>query len=262
MTKTIMFVHGAWVTPACWLPMKRYFEGLGYNCLAPPWPYLDRPVSDLKKRIDPAFADLTIKMLVDHYAQKIQALAEPPILIGHSFGGLIVQLLLDRDLGQAGVAIDAGPPRGVLPSWNAIKSALPVLLSWRGWRKLHNMSFTHFSKTFANGLTPQDMRQAFDDHIIQAPGRIYFQAAIGLGNGLNFANPRRAPLLLIAGGTDLTSTPSMVRAMYLRHKKSPQPVTKLEYAGRSHWLIAAPGWEEMARGIADWLTTQKTVDRT
>lgn len=258
MTKTIMFVHGAWVTPACWQPIKGYFEDQGYICLAPAWPYLDRPISDLKKRIDPAFANLTVNMIVDHYATKIQALPEPPILIGHSFGGLIVQLLLDRGLGQAGVAIDAGPPRGVLPSWNAIKSASPVLLSWRGWRKLHSMSFKHFSKTFANGLTPQEMREAFDSQIVQAPGRIYFQAAVGLGVGLNFANPRRAPLLLIAGGTDLTSTPSMVRAMYRRHKKSPRPVAMLEYAGRSHWLIAAPGWEEMAGGILNWLKIQQT----
>ncbi len=253
MSKTIMFVHGAWVTPACWQSLKGYFETQGYTCVAPAWPYLDHPIADLKKRIDPAFANVTVKMLVDHYAAKIQAMAEPPIMIGHSFGGLIVQLLLDRNLGAAGVAIDAGPPRGVIPSWTAIKSAAPVLLSWRGWSKLHTMSFEGFSETFANGLTPEEMRKAYDSQIIKAPGRIYFQAAIGFGVGLNFANPKRAALLLIAGGNDRTSTPSMVNAMFKRHQKSPRPVAKLEFPGRSHWLISAPGWEEMAKGISSWL---------
>jgi pimeloyl-ACP methyl ester carboxylesterase len=261
MSKTIMFVHGAWVTSACWQELRSYFEAQGYTCLAPSWPYLDHPVADLKKRIDPAFAGLTVKMIVDHYAAKIQAMEEPPILIGHSFGGLIVQLLLDRGLGRAGVAIDAGPPRGVIPSWSAIKAAAPVLLSWRGWGKLHTMSFKGFSRTFANGLTPEEMRRAYDNQIIQAPGRIYFQAALGLGVGLNFANPNRAPLLLIAGGADLTSTPSMVHAMYKRHQKSPRPVAMLEYPGRSHWLIAAPGWEEMAQGISTWLANNGTAHR-
>lgn len=256
MSKTIMFVHGAWVTPASWQPFKDYFEALGYVCLAPAWPYLDRPMAELKRGVDPALAGITIKALVDHYAAQIKALPQPPILIGHSFGGLIVQLLLDRGLGRAGVAIDPGPPRGVLPSWLAIKAALPVLLSWRGWRKLHKMSFKGFSDTFANGLTPPQMRDAYDRHIVQAPGRIYFQAALGLGNGLNFANPNRARLLLIAGGDDRTSTPSMAAAMYRRHQKSPRGVDLLEFAGCSHWLIAAPGWEKVATGIADWLTGQ------
>lgn len=120
--------------------------------MTPAWPYLYRPVSELKADIDPRFADQTVKMLVDHYAQQIERLCEPPILIGHSFGGLIVQLLLDRGLGCMGVALEARPPRGVLPSLPAIRSALPVLLSWNGWNKLQTMSFAGSSKSFANSL--------------------------------------------------------------------------------------------------------------
>jgi pimeloyl-ACP methyl ester carboxylesterase len=254
MSKTIVFVHGAWVTPACWSSFRSFFEARGYTCLAPAWPYLDAPVAELKKKIDPKFADVTIKALADHFAKEVEALPAPPILIGHSFGGLIVQLLLDRGLGQAGVAIDAGPPQGVLPSWTAVKSGLPVLLSWRGWAKLHRMSLSDVGASFANGLPPDELQRTYDAQIVQAPGRIYFQAALGLGNRLDFANPKRAPLLLIAGDADRTVTPSMVDSMYRRHKQSPRPVAKLEFPGRSHWLIAAPGWEEVAGGISAWLS--------
>lgn len=256
MSKTIMFVHGAWVTPASWQPFKDYFQALGYTCVAPAWPCLDRPVADLKRRVDPAFAATTIRKLVDHYAALIQTMPEPPILIGHSFGGLIVQLLLDRGLGRSGVAIDAGPPRGVLPSLRAIITAFPVLATWRGWTRLHTMSFRAFGETFANGLPASEMRAAYDAHIVPAPGRIYFQAALGLGNAVTFANPNRAPLLLIAGGADRTSTTSMVAAMCRRHQKSPRPVAMLTFAGRSHWLIAEPGWQDVAGGIANWLDGQ------
>jgi pimeloyl-ACP methyl ester carboxylesterase len=253
MSKTIMFIHGAWVTPTSWINFKTFYEARGYDCIAPAWPYLDKPVADLNKQMDPRFADQTITMLVDHYAEKIRSLPQAPILIGHSFGGLIVQLLLDRGLGRAGVAIDAGPPRGVLPSLTAIKSALPVLLAWRGWRKLHTMSFKSFSTTFANGLPESEMQSSYNAQIVQAPGRIYFQAALGIANGVNFANPKRARLLLVAGENDLTSTPSMVKAMYRKHKQSPAPVDTISFPKRSHWLIAEPGWEEVADGILQWM---------
>lgn len=256
MSKTIMFIHGAWVTPACWDRFKSLYEAEGYACLAPAWPCLDRPLVELKKRIHPQFAKQTIKSLVDHYAKQIQVLPTPPVLVGHSFGGLIVQLLLDRGLGRCGVAIDAGPPRGVLPSFPALKSALPVLLSWGGWRKLHTMSFANFAATFANALPASEQKLAYDTHIVQAPGRIYFQAALGIGNALDFANRNRPPLLLVAGEKDLTSTPSMVKAMFQKHQQSPRPVELMEFARRSHWLIAEPGWDEVAGKILAWVESQ------
>jgi pimeloyl-ACP methyl ester carboxylesterase len=252
VAKTVLFVHGAWVTPACWKSFISRYEAQGYHCIAPAWPYLDKPVSELKSHVDPRLADQTIDMLVEHYARKIRELSEPPILVGHSFGGLIVQLLLDRGLGSCGVAIDAGPPSGVLPSLPALKAALPVLLTWRGWSKLHTMSFKAFSETFANTLPSSELRKTYDEQIVPAPGRIYFQAAIGIGNSLTFANPARPPLLLITGEKDVTSTPSMVRAMYKKHMRSPRPVTLMEFAGRSHWIIAEPGWEEVAEKALQW----------
>jgi pimeloyl-ACP methyl ester carboxylesterase len=252
MSKTIMLVHGAWVTPDCWADFCKFFEDRGHAVLAPPWPYLDRPVEALRRSPDPRFAAVTIKDLVDHFEAHIRSLPEPPILVGHSFGGLIVQMLLDRGLGAAGVAIDAGPPRGVLPSSTAIKSALPVLLAWRGWSRILSMSFKSFSTTFANTLPASVMKATYDRHIVPAPGRIYFQAALGIGNGVTFASAKRPPLLLIAAAEDRTCTPSMVRAMYRKHSRAQSRTDILEFPRRSHWLIAEPGWEDVADALLKW----------
>src|SRR5512135_1944760 len=112
---TIVFVHGAWVTPLCWENFVGYFSGRGYTCLTPAWPYRDRPIDELRRRPAPELGQLGLVEIVDHYDQFIHGLGVPPILIGHSYGGLFVQRLLDRGLGSAGVAIDSAPPKGVLP---------------------------------------------------------------------------------------------------------------------------------------------------
>jgi pimeloyl-ACP methyl ester carboxylesterase len=252
MSKTIMLVHGAYVTPDCWAEFRKFFEDQGYNVIVPAWPYFDRPVVELQRSPDPRIAALTIKHLVDHFDRLIRALQEPPILIGHSFGGLIVQMLLDRGLGATGVAIDAGPPRGVLPSLRAVRSALPVLMAWRGWSRILTMSLKSFSTTFANSLPESQMKPTYERFIVPVPGRIFFQAALGLGNTVDFKNPNRPPLLLIAAGNDRTSTSSMVRAMYKKHKRAASRTELVEFPNFSHWLIAEPGWESVADAALKW----------
>jgi pimeloyl-ACP methyl ester carboxylesterase len=256
INKTIVLIHGAWVTPASWDQFRAYYEAKGYRCLAPAWPGLDRPAAELRRSPDPAFADTTITSLVDHFDRIVRTLPEPPILIGHSFGGLVVQMLADRGLGAAAVAIDAGPPRGVPPSLTAVRSALPVLLAWMGWRRVLTMSFKSFASTFANALSPIEQRRAYDQHVVPAPGRIYFQAALGLGNAVNFSNPNRPPLLLVAGEKDRTCTPSMATAMHKLHSRSSVRVDLIAFAGRSHWLIAEPGWQEVAGKALEWAEAQ------
>ena len=252
MSKTILLVHGAWVTTHSWSRFREFFEAQSYTVVVPPWPYMDRPVEALRRTPDPRIAALTVKDLVDHFEKHIRSLPEAPILIGHSFGGLIVQMLLDRGLGAAGVAIDAGPPRGVLPSPRAIRSALPVLLAWRGWTRILSMSFKGFSTTFANTLAPSQQRETYDQHIVPAPGRIYFQAALGIGIAIQFKNSKRPPLLLTTATEDRTCTPSMVRAMYRQQRQALSRTDILEFPNRSHWLIAEPGWEDVAGAILKW----------
>lgn len=210
MSKTILLIHGAWLTPAIWQPWVARYEAQGYKVLAPAWPFMDRSVAELRRAPHADLGKLTLGKIVDHYAAIIATLPEAPILIGHSYGGLIVQMLLDRGLGTAGVSIDPGPAAGIKPGAKAFLSALPVFLTWRGWSRVLMMSFRQFAKNFANGLPEMAQRKAFDDHIVPAPGRIYYQSVLGLGASVDWKKSDRAPLLLASGTDDRTVEPGMV----------------------------------------------------
>lgn len=252
MSKTIVLVHGAWMTPLCWEHFTRRYEAAGYRCLAPAWPGDERPVAELQREPVPELAELSVVKIVDHYERIIREQPEPPILMGHSFGGLFVQMLLDRGLGCAGVAIDPGPPAGVIPRPIALWAALPVFLSPLSWRRTVRMSLKSFGWGFAQNLKGDELRAAYERHVVPTPGRIYHQAAVGIGTKVNFANSQRAPLLLIAGEKDRTVQPSMVRATYRKHQRSSAVTAFKEFPGRTHWLIASEGWEEVADYALDW----------
>jgi len=252
MTKTIMLIHGAWLTPDAWTNFRLRYEAAGYTVHAPAWPMLDRSIAELRRDPDPAFGRLSIGAITDHYETLIRALPEPPILMGHSFGGLIVQLLLDRGLGAAGVAIDPGPPAGVLPTPVALRAALPVLLTLGGWNKVMTMSPENFARDFANTVSGPQAWAAYERYVVPAPGRIYFQAALGIGNRIDWGNDDRAPLLLIAGEKDRTADAAMVRAMFRKHSRSRSVTEVRQFPGRSHWLCAEAGWEQVADAALDW----------
>ncbi len=163
-SRTIVFIHGGWVTPACWDPFVSFFEEKGYNCLAPAWPGKDRPVEAI--RADPSpLIGLGVGEIVDHYARIVRSLDEPPILIGHSFGGLFVQLLLDRGLGAAGIAIDSAPPKGVFAfAPTTLLSLGRILLIPFAWRKVVRWSFTEFRYAFRS----RDVAQRGAGHLGRA----------------------------------------------------------------------------------------------
>lgn len=259
MSKTVMLIHGAWLTPASFDQFRSRFEAQGYTVVAPTWPFMDRPIAELRRSPRPELKKVGIKQLVDHYEKKVRELPEPPILIGHSFGGLIVQMLLDRGLGAAGVAIDPGPPRGVIAHPRAVVSSLPVFLTWNAWNKVLTMSQKSFDTGFAQTLPPVQLRAAHERHVVPAPGRIFFQAAFGIANGVRYKNPDRAPLLLIAGEKDRTVPLPMVASAYKKHRRSPATTAYKSFPNRSHWLINEPGWEEIADYVIEWV---RSNDRT
>jgi pimeloyl-ACP methyl ester carboxylesterase len=260
MTRTIVFIHGAWVTPACWDRMLPWFEARGYRCIAPAWPGKDRPVEAI--RADPAaLKGLGIGEIVDHYEAIVRSLDDPgpPILVGHSFGGLFTQILLDRGLGAAGVAIDSAPPRGVWPfELSAFRALGPALLRSLLGRRVVRWSFGEFRYGFVHTLPEAAARDAYDRYVIPESGRVFFQGALApidprSPTRVNFANGTRAPLLMIAGEKDHVVPPVVNRRNHRAYRRSTARTDFREFPNRVHWILAEDGWEEVAEHVAGWL---------
>jgi pimeloyl-ACP methyl ester carboxylesterase len=254
-----VLVHGAWVTSPSWAGWRSHLEARGYRTLAPAWPYDDRPADDLRRAPDPRLAGVGIREIVDHYSGIVGGLGEPPILIGHSFGGLFVQMLLDRGLGAAGVAIDPAPPKGVLPGISAIRASLPALIGLNSWREVRRMSFKNFQWGWVHALSAGEQRAAYDEFVIPTPGRIFLQALLAPVTDVtrvNFENGGRAPLLIIAGGLDRTVEARMNRANFARQRRSGAVTDFHEFPGRTHWIFRQPGWEEVADFALAWVERQ------
>lgn len=259
MTKssTILLIHGFWVTPLCWERFAGRFEELGHTVVAPAWPGLEAGVEAL--RADPSsVAGLGVTEVVEHYARLISELDEPPILIGHSYGGLIVQLLLARGLGAAGVAIGSGMPKGVLRlPLSTLRSNWPAVSNPANRRRAVPLSMAQFAYAFANTLSPDQVRAAYDRYVVPGPGRMLFQA--GLANvtpnaatTVDYRNAGRAPLLLIAGGEDHVIPPSLVRAIARKYRRSAARTDYHEFPRRSHLLIVEEGWRDVADHALGW----------
>lgn len=252
MTATVMLIHGAWLSPLGFEKFRARYEERGHTVVAPAWPYDDRPVEELRRSPRLELGKVGIREIVDHYAAEIGKLAEPPILIGHSFGGLFVELLLDRSLGAAGVAIDPAPARGVIPRPRAMMSSMPVMMSWNGWNRVLTMSYASFTRDFANTVPEAEARVAYDRYIVPTPGRPYFQAGIGMETKIHWKNPTRPPLLLLVAEEDRTIAPAMVRATYRRQRRAPSLTEFHSFPNRSHFLILEKGWEEVADYAIEW----------
>lgn len=259
MSKTIVFIHGAWLTKLSWENFVPYFEQKGYTCVTPEWPYRDASVEELRANTPPELAEVGVTELTDHFASIIRDMPEPPILIGHSFGGLIVQQLLDRGVGSAGVALDAVTPEGVLAvDWDVLKANSRVLSTWMGWDKVLTMSFPEFQFAFTNTFPEQEQHTYYERYVVPESGRLFFQVAFAPldphhATRVNFKNNDRAPLLLIAGEHDHLVPAHIVRTNYEHHKQSTARTDFHEFPGRSHLLTGGEGWQEVAAYVADWL---------
>ncbi len=260
MDRSIVFIHGAWVTPLCWEHFDSYFEKKGYRTLAPPWPGKEASIEEQRRAPSATLRGLGIKEIVDHYEALIKRMPDRPLLVGHSFGGLFVQLLLDRGLGSAGVAIDSAPPKGVFAFYpTAFRSLGRVLTTWKGWDRILRMPFSDFRYAFLNTVPPEKQRAVYDRYVVPETGRVFFQAALspvspGSPARVNFQSPARPPLLLIAGGSDHIVPPQINRTNYRKYAHNPKTVAFKEFSGRGHWIIAQDGWEEVASYISEWIS--------
>lgn len=261
----IVLIHGLWVTPRCWDFFRARFESLGHEVLAPAWPGITGEPADMRR--DPSGLNgVGAEMVVEHYAKIIRDLPEPPIIMGHSYGGLITQVLIDRGLGAGGVAIDSVPPKGVfiLPL-STYLALLPSFLKPGTYRGTFLFTLKQFWRVFANTLTEPEVREAYERNAIPAPGRAIFQAALAnlmprSPTAVDFRNGSRAPLLLIGGEKDVIMPAALNRKNFRKYRGT--AVTDyMEFPGRSHYLIAENGWEEVADHALSWACAKAAESR-
>lgn len=262
MARTIVLIHGAWLNNESWNAFRSFFEGRGYNVVMPEWPYNEGTVAELRASPNPKLATVGVADIVNHYDAAIRALPEPPIIIGHSFGGLTTQLLLDRGLGAAGVAIDSAPPKGVRPgglkdALIAFRVVIPILIQPFGWRRILHFSLRSFSWGWANTLPPDQQKAAHDRYIVPNPGRPFWQNTLSFLNNdstVNFRNSGRAPLLLIAGGSDRAIPASFNANNYKKYQGNGTVTDFKEFPGLAHWTVTQT--ESVAAWAIDWVEKQ------
>jgi pimeloyl-ACP methyl ester carboxylesterase len=248
--QTVVLIHGMWMTPRSWDNWVDHYADRGYRAIAPGWPGVKDPE---EMRRDPsALKGLGVTRIVDHYDGIIRELDRPPIIIGHSFGGLAIQLLLNRGLGAAGVAIGTAPPKGILLlPLSTLRSGFPALKNPFNRNGLCPISREQFQWRFTNTLSRQESDRIYDEHYIPGTNRAFFDA-LGSPAAVDFGSATRAPLLLIAGGADHISPLSLNRTILKLQSRASSATDLKEYAGRTHFMAGMDGWEEIADYALNW----------
>ena len=263
MSKTIVFIHGNFVTKRCWDPWVARFQARGHECVAIAYPGRNKSVPELREDPnDPVLRTLTIQQVIDHHVKEIRSLGEKPIIIGHSFGGLLTQLMVQRDLAAAAVAIDSVPPPGVITlKWSFLRSLWPVVNPLIPASRPYLMPFKHFQYSFVNDLPLDEQKKAWDLDVVPE-GRLLGRGGLSSAAKVDFSKPH-APLLLIAGEKDHIMPASLNHSNYLRYRKSPSTTDFRQFAGKAHYsIIGGPsGWEEVADYALEWAVqaTDKTA---
>jgi non-heme chloroperoxidase len=254
----VVFIHGLWLHSTSWDPWQEFFKEAGYEPVAPGWPGDAATVEETRR--DPAkVAGYGIDDVVEHYAQIIRSLDGKPVVIGHSFGGLIVQRLLGQDLASAAVAIDPAPIKGVLNlPVSALRVASIALRSPANRNLAVSLRADQFRYGFGNALPEKECAELYERWTIPSPGKPLFEAAAAnfLPNSpakVNVHNKARGPLLLTAGGKDHTVPRSIVTATRRLYHKSPAITDYVEFPDRGHSLTIDSGWRDVAQHVVDWL---------
>lgn len=247
----VVFVHGLWLLPSSWDRWAAHFEQAGYAPVSLSWP--DDPETVAEANAHPeVMAGKTVGQVADHLAQLIGTLTRKPAIVGHSFGGLLTQILAGRGLSAVSVAIDPAPFRGVLPlPVSALRSSAPVLSNPANRNRAVPLTYDQFRYGFANAVSEEEARELYETFAVPAPGAPLFQAATANLNPWTEAkvdteNPERGPLLIISGEKDHTVPWSIANASYKKqqHNKGVTEITEMK--GRGHALTIDHGWQEVA----------------
>jgi pimeloyl-ACP methyl ester carboxylesterase len=241
------------MTPLCWEKWIPYYEAKGYRVFAPAWPGRDKSVEELRRaHPDSQLAKLKLDRIIDSLESFIKELGEKPAIIGHSMGGLAVQLLLQRDVAVGGIAIDPAPPAGVFTAeFSFLKANFPAINPFLLNQPVH-MSFEHFQYAFVNTLPLDEQRAAYDRYVVPESRGVPV-SSLGAAGKVDYKKPGR-PLLITAGQNDHIIPASLNRLNYNKYH-GPAVTNFKQFAGRDHFLIGSKGWEDVADYCLEWLGT-------
>ncbi len=253
---TIVLIHGFWVTPRSWEDWVKYYEAKGFNVVAPAYPGLEVEVEALNADPTP-IAELTVPKILDHL-ESVVAPLDNPIIMGHSAGGLLTQILLDRGYGASAVALNSAPPEGVMVHpWSQLKSTFPVLKNPVNRHRAPAFTFEQWNYAFTNGVDEATARATYERYCVPVNGGILFGSVTAdvipgkQDTYVNFKNDDRAPLLFISGSTDHIMPPS-VQKSNAKHYKSDQTITEVVEFEGPHFMPGLAGWEKLADHALDW----------
>jgi pimeloyl-ACP methyl ester carboxylesterase len=249
--KTLVFVHGLFMNPKSWQVWVKYFEGKGYICYAPAYPFHEGEPAELRKNVNPSLGKVTFTQVVAGLSSFIDGLPARPVLIGHSMGGLAVQKLIEMNRGVAGVCIDSAPPKGLISyKWSFLKANLPTVNPLKGDSVfLPGVNWFHYA--FCNTMTVEQTEIEYKKFVVPESRNIARSATRKEGK-IDFSKPH-CPLLFIAGEKDHIIPSSLNNKNFKAYRDSGSVKSFKMFPGRTHYICGQAGWEEVALYISDWL---------
>ncbi|MDA0161503.1 alpha/beta hydrolase [Solirubrobacter ginsenosidimutans] len=247
----VVFIHGLWLLPSSWDRWVKLFEEAGFTALTPGWPDDPDTVEEANEHPE-VFAKKTVGQVADHFDEILRGLDKKPVVVGHSFGGLLTQIVAGRGLSAVSVAIDPAPFQGVLPlPFSALKSASPVLKNPANRNRAVPLTYDQFRYGFANAVSEEEAHALYDEFAVPAAGAPLFQAATANFNPwtevkVDTKNPERGPLLIISGEKDHTVPWAIANASYKQQQHNEGVTEIVEIKGRGHALTIDSGWQEVA----------------
>jgi pimeloyl-ACP methyl ester carboxylesterase len=252
-SKTVVFITGAFISSDCWAGWKSYFEERGYQINAPAWPFKDAPACTLRQRHpDVDVAGQRLDRLTAYFRNFVKSLPEKPILVGHSMGGLIMQLLVQEGLAAAGVAVHSLQPRGVFTfKFSFYKAGWPTLGFFTDTRKTYLMSFSEWQYAFTNGMPFEAQKEGYYQLLVPE-SKLLIRDATTPAAKVDFAKPH-VPLLFLAGSEDRFIPASLNHTNFKKYSHTQSVTDYKEFAGRNHFVLGQPGWQEIADYILNWI---------
>ena len=266
-TDTIVLIHGLWMTPRSWEHWITRYESRGYTVLAPAWRGLEGEVEELRRDSAP-LAKVGLRKVIERYDDIIRRLPTQPIIMGHSTGGTIVQVLLDRGLGAAGVAIAPATVKGVYDvRLSTLKASGHIIANPFTRGKATSSSETQFRFAFGNTQTEAESHAAYERYYVPSANNVLFDVAFAnfsreTTTEVNFAKDKRAPMLFIAGEKDNVVPPKTARSNVEKYSNAAVVTDYKEFPGRSHFIAGERGWEEVADYALTWATQHVSADET